>query len=94
MSFFFNKHHIRGIFPINNYYSVQKVPDFFAGRKPDETQGLLQDRDDVWRVGRQTLSPTFSSAKIKAVSMYMTWSHLLNWPVILIPQSKKFGVAN
>ena len=55
---------------------MQKAPDFF-GRKPDETKGLAEDRDDVWRVGRRTLSPTFSSAKIKAVCIvykHAAWS--------------------
>ena len=30
--------------------------------------GLVQERDQAWRTARNTISPTFSASKLKAVS--------------------------
>ena len=38
--------------------------------------GLLQKRDQVWRTARNTISPTFSASKLKAVSYYILKTYL------------------
>ncbi len=47
-------------------YCIQPLPDILR-RKASSSRGLLQSRGAEWRMLRQTLSPSFSAAKMKMV---------------------------
>ena len=53
------------------FYLLQHFPDLLH-RKRNAPRGLLQAEGEVWRRARQSLSPTFSAAKMKMVS---------SWPI-------------
>ena len=48
----------------------QPFPDLVR-KKPRANLGLIRSRDEKWRLSRQTLSPTFSPFKMKAVSSHI-----------------------
>ena len=46
---------------------LQRLPNIF-GWKRNTPRGLAQAKGETWKKARQILSPTFSAAKMKAVS--------------------------
>ena len=47
---------------------LQQFPNIL-GRNKNSALGLSQAKGDAWRRQRQMISPTFSAAKMKAVSL-------------------------
>ena len=48
--------------------SLQYFPDLLR-QKPSHVRGLISSRGDYWKFSRQILSPTFSTSKMKMVSI-------------------------
>jgi len=51
----------------NSFVDREHFPDIL-GQKKKSPRGILQAEGEVWRRVRQSLSPTFSTGKIKMVS--------------------------
>lgn len=52
-----------------NFNQLQFPPNILKSRPPGD---LVRARDEQWKLSRQTLSPTFSSSKMKAVGIVVT----------------------